>query len=103
MLPGQGGSMSRIARFAIRRPGAVIVGWLVAMVLLGLAGIGVEGKVLPTQLLVPGTDAARWDKIRHGHFGEDAIVLLKGPRRDIDRQGPRLARDLALRPGTRAL
>ena len=31
------------------------------------------------------------------------MVLLRGPEKEIDRQGPRLARDLALRPNTRAL
>ncbi len=70
---------------------------------LGFAGRGVEDKVLPTELLVPGTEAHRWDDIREGHFGEDAAVLLRGPAAAIDRQGPALARDLALRPGTRAL
>jgi RND superfamily putative drug exporter len=95
--------MSRIARFAIRRPRLVIVGWVLMVLVLGLVGLGVDNKVQPTQLLVRGTEAGRWDNIRQGHFGEDAIVLLKGPRRAIDRQGPPLARDLALRPGTRAL
>ncbi|HKF79799.1 MAG TPA: MMPL family transporter [Thermoleophilaceae bacterium] len=95
--------MSRVARFAIRRPWLVLASWLIATVALGLVGRGVESKVLPTQLLVPGTEAAHWDSLRHGHFGEDAVVLLEGPRREIGRQGPPLARDLALRPGTRAL
>ncbi len=71
--------------------------------MLALAGRGVEDKVQPTELLVPGTEADRWDKMRAGHFGEDAAVLLRGPKAELDRQGPALARDLALRPGTRAL
>jgi RND superfamily putative drug exporter len=95
--------MSRIARFAIRRPVLVIVTWAIAMGVLGLIGMGVEDKVQPTQLLVPGTEPARWDAIRKGHYGEDAVVLLRGPEKELDRQGPRLARDLALRPNTRAL
>ena len=95
--------MSRIARFAIRRPVLVIVSWVIITVTLGLVGKGVESKVLPTQLLVPGTEPAKWDHIRKGHYGEDAVILLQGPSREIDKQGPRLARDLALRPNTRAL
>ncbi len=95
--------MSRVARFAIRRPIPVIVTWAVLVLVLGLVGRGVEEKVLPTELLVSGTEADRWKEVRAGHFGEDAAVLLRGPAREIDRQGPRLARDLALRPGTRAL
>ena len=69
--------MSRIARFAIRRPVLVIVTWAIAMGVLGLIGMGVEDKVQPTQLLVPGTEPARWDAIRKGHYGEDAVVLLR--------------------------
>src|SRR3954462_14666187 len=106
--------MSRVARFAIRRPVLVLVCWAIVAIVLGVIGKGVESKVLPTQLLVPGTEAAHWDKIRHGHYGEDAVVVLDGPRRAVDRpgppprrgldrQGPPLARDLALRPDTRAL
>jgi putative drug exporter of the RND superfamily len=95
--------MSRIARFAIRQPKLVIVGWIVMVLALGLIGRGVEDKVLPTELLVPGTEPDRAEDMRKGHFGEDAAVLLRGPKEELDRQGRRLARDLALRPGTRAL
>jgi RND superfamily putative drug exporter len=82
---------------------AVLVGW--ALVVLVLAGIGrgVEDKLLPTQLLVPGTESDRWDKMREGHFGEDAAVLLTGPKEEIDRQGPALFRELARREHTRAI
>ena len=81
----------------------VLVGW--ALVVLVLAGIGrgVEDKLLPTQLLIEGTETDRWADVRDGHFGEDAGVLLRGPAREIDRQGPRIARALANRENTRAL
>jgi RND superfamily putative drug exporter len=80
-----------------------LVVWGLAVVVLGLAGRGVESRLKPTKLLVPGTEASRWNDVRKGHFGEDATVLLTGPAAAIDRQGPPLARALALRPHTRAL
>ncbi len=95
--------MSRVARFALRRPKLVVACWVLFVLVVGFTGRGVEDKVNPTQLLVPGTEPARWDELRKGTFGEDAAIVLRGPKEQLDRQGPRLARDLALRPHTRAL
>ena len=80
----------------------MLVSWGLVVVVLALVGRGVEEKLLPTQLLVPGTESDRWDKLREGHFGEDAAVLHTGPPRAIDRQGPALADALARREHTRA-
>ena len=95
--------MSRVARFALRRPKLVVACWALFVLVVGFTGRGVEDKVNPTQLLVPGTEPARWDELRKGTFGEDAAIVLRGPKKQLDRQGPRLARDLAFRPHTRAL
>jgi putative drug exporter of the RND superfamily len=92
-----------LARFAVRRPVAVLIGWALVVVVLAAIGRGVEDKLLPTQLLVPGTESDRWDKLREGHFGEDAAVLLTGPKDQIDRQGPVIYRELARREHTRAI
>jgi hypothetical protein len=69
--------------------------WGVVVLVFSVIGHGVEHRLRPAQLLVPGTEANRWNDLRHGHFGEDATVLLTGPPTAIDRQGPRLARALA--------
>jgi hypothetical protein len=95
--------MRRVAGFGLRWPKLVIVGWLVIVVVLGLAGRGVQHKLLPTQLLVPGTETYHWSELRKGHFGEPMAVLLTGPANAIDRQGPALARALLQRPYTRAV
>src|SRR3982750_1178951 len=97
------GGMSRLARLGVRNavPALVVWGWGGAV--RGRGGRGVEDRLKPTQLLVPGTEASRWNDLRKGHFGEEASILLTGPPAAIDRQGPPLARALALRPGTRAL
>src|SRR6478672_4200055 len=95
--------MSRLARLGVRRPVPVLIVWALLVAVLGLVGRDVESKLKPTQLLVPGTEANRWNDLRKGHFGEEATVLLTGPAAAIDRQGPPLARALEARPRTRVL
>jgi len=101
--------MSRAARLAVRHPKLVIPAWALFVVLLGFWGSGgfgnkaVEDKLLPTRILVDGTDSNRADELAQGHFGEKLVVLLTGPADEIDRQGPPLARALATRPNTSAL
>ena len=101
--------MGRAARLAVRHPKLVIPIWALFVVVLGFWGSGtfgneaVEDKLLPTRLLVEGTDSNRADELARGHFGEKLAVLLTGPAEEIDRQGPPLARALATRPNTSAL
>jgi putative drug exporter of the RND superfamily len=95
--------ISRLAQFAIRRPVLVLVSWALAVSVLAAVGRGVEQKLVPTTLSVPGTESYRWKELMEGHLGEPAAVLLRGPPREIDRQGSRLARALLRRQHTRAL
>src|SRR5919198_2188016 len=101
--------MSRAARMAVRRPGLIIPGWALFVVVLGLWGGGalgntaVEDKLLPTRILVNGTDSNRAAQMGKGHFGQKLALLLTGPSEEIDRQGRPLARALATRPNTSAL
>jgi putative drug exporter of the RND superfamily len=92
-----------VARFAVRHAVAVLVGWALVVIVLGLVGRGVEGKVQPSLLFVPGTESTHWRDVRKGSFNEGLIALLSGPASEIDRQGPKLAAALQLRPGTRAI
>jgi putative drug exporter of the RND superfamily len=95
--------ISRLARFAIRRPVLVLVSWALAVSVLAAVGWGVEQKLVPTTLSVPGTESYRWKQLMEGHLGEPAAVLLRGPPDEVDRQGSRLARALLRRHHTRAL
>ncbi|HEX2391346.1 MAG TPA: MMPL family transporter [Solirubrobacterales bacterium] len=78
---------------------------LVATVALGVLGIGVEGKLRPTSIDVPGTESARARALLKEHFGDSApfVILLRGPAAALDRQGPRLVRALRARPGVTTL
>ena len=92
-----------IARFAVRHAVPVLIGWALVVLVFGLIGRGVEDKVQPSLLFVPGTESSHWRDVRKGSFNESLIVLLVGPAREIDRQGPQFASDLGRRAGTRAI
>ncbi len=81
----------------------VLIGWTLVVVVFGLVGRGVEDKVQPSLLFIPGTESQRWREARAGSFNESLIVLLVGPRSQLDRQGPALVSELQRRPLTRAI
>jgi len=67
---------------------------------LGAVGLGVEEKLNPTTLDIPGTESSRSSELLRGHFG-DAMpfaILLRGPEAALDRQGPELIRALRSDP-----
>src|SRR3954468_14557593 len=81
----------------------VLVGWAVVVVAFAFVGRNVEDKVQPSLLFIPGTESAHWRDVRRGSFNESLVVLLVGPAREINRQGPALADALQRRAGTRAI
>ena len=78
---------------------------LVALVALGAIGAGVEGKLSPTSLEIPGTASSRANEMLREHFGESApfVILLRGPAKALDRQGPALIRALRRDPAVTTL
>lgn len=85
--------MSRLARLGVEHPGRVIGAWLVGMALLALTGLHVERSLHRPDLGVPGSGSAAAERLMEDHFGASSSlsVLLVGPRRELDRQGPRMA------------
>ncbi len=75
---------------------AVLVGFGV----LGVVGLGVEDRLDPLSLTIGGTGSARGEELAKEHFGEATqfAVLLQGPQRAIEGQGPRLVRRLRHMP-----
>src|SRR5215207_2161086 len=84
-----------------RRQLAGLIAALVTCAVLGILGLGVEEKLEPLSLQVPGTPAAAGEGLAKRHFGESSqfVVLLRGPAGALDRQGPRLVRRLRAQPG----
>jgi RND superfamily putative drug exporter len=85
---------------SLRRPRAVLVAALVVIAVLAVLGQGVEGKLRPTSLSVPGTDSGKASELVHRYFGDTApfAILLQGPPGELDRQGPALIRKLRTDP-----
>jgi len=72
---------------------------------LGVLGAGVEGQLSPTTLDIPGTASSRANEMLREHFGESApfVILLRGPEKALDRQGPALIRALRRDPAVTTL
>jgi putative drug exporter of the RND superfamily len=75
------------------------------VVVLGVLGLGVEGKLSPSTLNIPGTPSSRANAMLREHFGPSApfVILLRGPAAAIDRQGPALVRALRRDPAVTTL
>ena len=84
----------------LRHPRAVLAVAALLLVALGVIGTGVESRLDPTTVAVPGTPSARANTMLREHFGDSApfAILLEGPAAAIDRQGPRLIRALRADP-----
>ncbi|HYJ23314.1 MAG TPA: MMPL family transporter, partial [Solirubrobacterales bacterium] len=91
--------------FTLRYPRRVLGAAIIAIAALGFLGSGVEDRLTPTSLGVPGTPSARGGELLSEHFGESApfAVLLQGPPAALDRQGPALIRSLRADPALTTL
>ena len=97
--------MLTLARFSVRRPVAALLAWIGVALALGLIGFGVESRLSPSVLVVPGSESARAEHLANARFGPTQLtpILLEGPKASLDRQGPILVRALRARPRTRVL
>ncbi len=73
---------------------------LLCCAVLGVIGIGVEDRLDPLSLSIPGTAAAEAEKLSESHFGESSpsVILLQGPEAAVNRQGVALVRELRREP-----
>jgi putative drug exporter of the RND superfamily len=87
------------ARSGNRRPRRVLAAWIAVVGALAVIGLGVEDRLTPSTLRVPGTESARGAELLADSFGESVpfAILLRGPADGIDRQGPRLVEALRAR------
>jgi putative drug exporter of the RND superfamily len=89
----------------LRHPRVVLAVAALILAVFGVIGTGVEGKLDPTTLEVPGTESSRGNQMLREHFGDTApfAILLRGPAAAIDRQGPELIRALRREPNATTL
>ncbi|HEX2095917.1 MAG TPA: MMPL family transporter [Solirubrobacterales bacterium] len=78
----------------------MLIASILAVAALGFLGIGLEDKLSPSSLSIPGTSSQRANDLLREHFGDTApfVILLQGPPEAIDRQGPALIRTLRRDP-----
>jgi RND superfamily putative drug exporter len=71
---------------SLRHPRAVLVVAALVLVILGAIGTGVEGRLQPTTLNIPGTDSSRSNQLLRRHFGASMpfAILLQGPPAAIE-------------------
>ncbi|HEX3174263.1 MAG TPA: MMPL family transporter [Solirubrobacterales bacterium] len=89
----------------LRHPRRVLAAALAVLVGLGVLGAGVEGQLSPTSLNIPGTASSQANALLREHFGESTpfVILLHGPEKALDRQGPELIRALRRDPAVTTL
>jgi X-X-X-Leu-X-X-Gly heptad repeat protein len=100
--------MLRLAQLSIRHPRRALAGWSVLVVLLALVGLGLFGTGIGDKhqlahiSVVDGSQSDRAAALSRREFGPRTLVpiLLQGPRRQLNRQGPALAAALAARRDT---
>lgn len=80
----------------LRHPRRVLGALALVLVFLGVLGTGVEGRLSPTSLDIPGTPSSSANRVLQEHFGDSApfVILLRGPAPALERQGPALVRAL---------
>jgi putative drug exporter of the RND superfamily len=86
------GARSSRRPLAIRRPRGVLAVAALVTIALGILGLGVEDRLQPTSLSIPGTESQRAADLLQEHFGDSApfAILLRGPSPELDLQGPEL-------------
>jgi RND superfamily putative drug exporter len=84
----------------LRHPRGVLAVAATLLIALGVIGTGVEGRLDPTTLKIPGTASSQANEMLQEHFGDSApfAILLRGPAAAVDRQGPALIRALRQDP-----
>ncbi len=91
-----------IAGFVTRRPRLVIAVWIATVAILGLLGLGLDGKLSAEPLVIDHTETKRERDLVTREFGnENALfVLLRGPSGEIESQGRKLELRLDAMPRT---
>ncbi len=79
-------------RVTSRRSWSTLIAWGVVIAALAFLGKGLEGRLAPMSLAVPGSPSSRAEAMLAARFGNTIpiAVLLRGPPAQVDRQGQRL-------------
>ena len=91
--------MIRLAQLSIRRPKLALAVWGTFAAILVAIGLGVSDRLSPTMTFVPGTESTHAQELAEAEFGPgtQVVILLTGPRAQLDVQGPVLVHELKSR------
>ena len=89
----------------LRHPREVLLVAAILLVALAVIGTGVDSRLDPTTLDIPGSASAEANAMLEEHFGPSApfAILLRGPAPALEEQGPRLVEALREEPGVSTL
>ena len=84
----------------MKHPGRVLLLAAVPIAILAILGFGLDPRLSPSTLDIPGTSADRANAMLREYFGpsQPFPILLQGPPSALERQGPRLVRALRREP-----
>ncbi len=99
------GALGRVGSLVSRRPRLVVVVWLLVLFALGAGSKGIDDKVSTQPVYDQGSAPELAHRFAVREFGgEDTLVLmLRGPRLEVDRQGRELVDRLQAMPNTLAI
>jgi RND superfamily putative drug exporter len=89
----------------LRHPREILLVAAIVLAALAVIGTGVDSRLDPTTLDVPGSASAEANAMLEEHFGPSApfAILLRGPAAALEEQGPRLVRALQEDPSVSTL
>jgi RND superfamily putative drug exporter len=81
-----------LTALALRRPRSVLAVWGITILVFSAIGYGAQNRLSTGSIEAPGSETARATALDQKGFGpnESAPVLLRGPARELDHQGPLL-------------
>ncbi|HKZ14000.1 MAG TPA: MMPL family transporter, partial [Solirubrobacterales bacterium] len=103
--PTSSSGSERRQPWLLRHPREILLVAAIVLAVLAVVGTGVNKRLTPTTLNVPGGAATEANRMLEEHFGPSAgfAILLEGPAAALEEQGPRLVRALRAEPGATTL
>jgi len=101
----RGSGADRSVPWLLRHPREILLIAAIVLAALAVIGTGVDSRLDPTTLDVPGSSSAKANAMLEEHFGASApfAILLRGPADALEEQGPRLVRALSEEPNVSTL
>jgi RND superfamily putative drug exporter len=89
----------------LRHPKRVLLVAAVPIVVLAILGFGLDSRLSPSNIDIPGTTADRANTMLRDYFGpsQPFPILLQGPPAALERQGPEVVRALRRNPNVTTL